>query len=183
LIFLKNPALKFVLLFIPSVVLWFTFYTYAYKIDMLFGFNFDSLTLISKILSQQSNFILNAIGFNATTEVEGKIVISKVLNYNYNHGVWIGEPCNGVKIFGLFSIFIMCFKGNIKSKFWFIPIGIITIHFLNVFRIATLAVIAAINPFLLNFNHNVTFQIIIYGTMLLLWFFWIKKFSKIKTRE
>ena len=165
------------------VTLWFTFYTYIYKLELLFGLNFDSLTFISKILSQQSNFILNAMGFDATTEVEGKIVISKVLNYNYNHGVWIGEPCNGVKIFGLFSIFIICFEGNFKNKLWFIPLGISIIHFLNILRIASLTIIAAINPYFLNFNHNVTFQISVYGIMLVLWFFWIKKFSKIKTRE
>ena len=182
-IFFKSPAIKFVLLFITLVTLWFTFYTYIYKLELLFGLNFDSLTFISKILSQQSNFILNAMGFDATTEVEGKIVISKVLNYNYNHGVWIGEPCNGVKIFGLFSIFIICFEGNFKNKLWFIPLGISIIHFLNILRIASLTIIAAINPYFLNFNHNVTFQISVYGIMLVLWFFWIKKFSKTKTRE
>ena len=181
-IFLKSPALKFVLLFIPLVVLWFSFYTYIYKIELLLGINFDSLTFISKILSEQSNFILNAMGFDAITEIEGNIIISKVLNYNYNHGVWIGEQCNGVKIFGLFSIFIICFEGTFKSKLWFIPLGILIIHFLNILRISSLTIIAAINPYLLNFNHNVTFQIIVYGTMFLLWYYWIKKFSKIKNR-
>ena len=48
---------------------------------------------------------------------------------------------------------------------------------------ASLTIIAAINPYFLNFNHNVTFQISVYGIMLVLWFFWIKKFSKTKTRE
>ncbi len=177
---LKSPAFKFILLFIPSVVLWLTFYTFIYKVDLLIGNNFDSLTFFSKILSHQSNYILNLIGFNAITEVQGNIVVSKILNYNYNHGVWIGEPCNGVKIFGLFSIFILCFKGNLTKKLWFIPFGIIIIHILNVLRIAVLTIISGVNPYWLNFNHNVTFQIIVYGTMFSLWLFWIKKFSEIK---
>ena len=183
LIFLKSPAFKFILLFVPSVVIWFTFYTYIYKIELLIETDFDSLTYISKILSQQSNYILSFFGFEATTEIQGNLVISKILNYKYNHGVWIGEPCNGVKTFGLFSIFILCFKGDTKNKLWFIPLGIILIHFLNVLRIATLTIIAAINPYWLNFNHNVTFQIIVYGTIFLLWFYWIKRFSKINSHE
>jgi exosortase family protein XrtF len=111
------------------------------------------------------------------------MVVSKILDYEYSHGVWIGEPCNGIKIFGLFAIFILCFKGSIKNKVWFISLGIIIIHILNILRIAVLSYIAAVNPNLLNFNHNITFQVLIYGAMFLLWFLWIKRFSNTSKNE
>lgn len=179
----NNPSLKFIILFIPSILLWFAFYHYLYKIDLIINPNFDSLTYFSKVLSKQSNSILEFFGFSTSTEINGKMVVSKILEYKYSHGVWIGEPCNGIKIFGLFAIFILCFKGNIKNKVWFITLGIVIIHILNIIRIAILSYIAAVNPILLNFNHNITFQVLIYGAMFVLWFLWIKRFSNTSKNE
>ena len=174
---LKNKAQKFVVFFIPSLILWFTLYHYIYRIDFLISPDYDSLTNFSKSLSYQSNFILERFGLSTSTEIHGDMVVSKILNYEFTHGVWIGEPCNGIKIFGVFSIFILCFKGKIINKLWFIPIGICIIHLLNIIRISILTYIAAIDPSWLNFNHNITFQIIVYGAMFCLWLIWIKKFS------
>ena len=176
---LKNKAQKFVVFFIPALILWFSFYHYIYKIDYLVSSDFDSLTIFSELLSNQSNFILEIFGLSTSTEIHGDMVVSKILNYEYNHGVWIGEPCNGIKIFGVFTIFILCFSGKAINKLWFIPLGIYIIHFLNILRISILTYIAAIDPNWLNFNHNITFQIIVYGSMSGLWLIWIKKFSNV----
>ena len=46
---------------------------------------------------------LEIFGFITKTEIHGEHIVAKILNYEYTHGVWIGEPCNGIKIFGLFS--------------------------------------------------------------------------------
>jgi exosortase family protein XrtF len=105
------------------------------------------------------------------------MVITKILDYPYNHGVWIGEPCNGIKVFGLFSIFVIAFKGKIINKIWFIIIGIFLLHIINVIRVAILTYISAVNPYILDFNHNITFQLIIYGAILSLWYIWISQFS------
>ncbi len=149
-------------------------------VDSLFGSSFDSLLKFSEILAKQSNFILSVLGFNTMLEIHGDMVVTKLVNYPYSHGVWIGEPCNGIKIFGLFSIFIICFRGKFLNKLWFIVVGVFILHLLNIFRIASLTYIAAIQPKWLNFNHNITFQILVYGTMGILWLVWIKKFSSIK---
>ena len=141
------------------------------------GINFSLLTGFSKLLSVQSNFILSIFNFQTSIEIHGDMVVAKILGYPYSHGVWIGEPCNGIKIFGLFTIFILSFKGDIKRKIIFIPIGIAILHFLNILRIAILTYISATNPYILDFNHNITFQLFIYGSMLALWYLWITKFS------
>ena len=150
-----------------------------YKINFVFSSDssVDLLNYISIILAEQSNFILNSFGFNTLIEVQNEIVITKIIGNDFDHGVWIGEPCNGVKLFGVFSIFIIAFPGRLKSKIWFIPIGILIIHFANVIRIAILTVISSNNPKILDFNHNVTFQVIIYSIILILWFVWINKYA------
>ena len=106
------------------------------------------------------------------------MVITKILDYPFSHGVWIGEPCNGIKVFGIFIIFIVSFKGKIFNKIWFILSGVLILHIINIIRIAILTYISAVNPYILNFNHNITFQLIVYLSMLGLWYLWIIKLSK-----
>ena len=178
--FLKQPATKFISFFLIGLIVWFSCYHYLYKFDLIFGNSFDSLLKFSEILANHSNSLLGFLGFEPLLEIHGDMVVTKLANFPYSHGVWIGEPCNGVKIFGVFSIFINCFKGKVFNKIWFSFTGIVILHFLNVVRIAALTYIAAVQPTWLNFNHNITFQIIVYGTMGLLWIIWIKKFSSSK---
>ena len=180
---LKSPEFKFLITFIPLIIFWFFLYHHLYKLDSVFGINYSLLTEFSKLLSFQSNFILSIFNFQTSTEIHGDMVVAKILGYPYSHGVWIGEPCNGIKIFGLFSIFILSFRGDLIKKLIFIPIGILIIHFLNIIRIALLTYISAVNPYILDFNHNITFQLFIYGSMLALWYLWIIKFSKVKSHE
>ena len=180
---LKSPEFKFLITFIPLIITWYFTYHYLYKIDDLLNFDSELLTGFSKILSSQSNFILSIFNFQTSIEIHGDMVVAKLIDYPYSHGVWIGEPCNGIKVFGLFAIFILSFKGDLIKKLIFIPIGILIIHFLNVIRIALLTYISAVNPYILDFNHNITFQLFIYGSMLALWYLWIIKFSKVKSYE
>ena len=181
--YLKKPEFKFLITFIPLIITWYFTYHYLYKIDDLLNFDSDLLTGFSKILSSQSNFILSIFNFQTSFEIHGDMVVAKIIDYPYSHGVWIGEPCNGIKVFGLFAIFILSFKGDLIKKLIFIPIGILIIHFLNIIRIALLTYISAVNPYILDFNHNITFQLLIYGSMLALWYLWIIKFSKVKSHE
>ncbi len=178
----SSPESNFLLKFIPLIIIWFFSYFYIYKIDSLLNLNLNFLTEFSKLLCSQSNFILSIFNFNTIIEIHGDMVVTKILDYPYSHGVWIGEPCNGIKIFGVFSIFIIAFKGKIINKIWFIPLGILILHVLNILRISILTYLSATNPFILDFNHNITFQLIIYAAILCLWYNWIIKFSFFKMK-
>ena len=171
-----NPSSRFLVLFIPLVIIWFISYHLIYGITFT-NVEHDILTSFSAILAKQANFLLELLGFETSVEIHGDMVVSKILKYQYQHGVWIGEPCNGIKIFGVFSIFILCLGSRWIYKLLFIPVGIFILHLLNVMRVASLTYIAAVNPSILDFNHNITFQIIIYSAMLLLWLFFIRKFT------
>jgi exosortase family protein XrtF len=95
-----------------------------------------------------------------------------------NQGVWIGSACNAISLFALFSIFVIAFPGSWKKKFWFIPLGIVVIHCLNILRVCALAMISYYNNDLLAFNHSYTFTIIVYGCIFALWFWWVNRYSK-----
>ncbi len=92
-----------------------------------------------------------------------------------NRGIWIGDQCNGFKLFSIFSVFIIAFPGNWKKKLWYIPLGLIIIHLANVIRIMCLVLINNYYPRFLDFNHLYTFTIFVYSIIFLLWYLWAKK--------
>ena len=76
----------------------------------------------------------------------------------------IGAPCDGVVLYALFIFFILAFPGSVKHKLWFIPLGALSVFYLNVLRIVGLAIIMDINEEWLAFNHDYTFTIIVYAS-------------------
>jgi len=184
--YFKNPFFRFILIFSGLAVLWFSFYYNIYQIDDLFSSdsnNFDLQKSISVSLAKYSNLFVSLIGYEPTLDQTTGYVITAIEGTYYNHGIWIGEPCNGIKVFGLFSIFIIAFPGSWKKKAWFIPLGILIIHTANAIRIAVLTIISAENPDALNFNHNITFQVIVYGLIFLLWYWWVQKLSDLSIKK
>jgi len=87
-------------------------------------------------------------------------------------GVQIGAPCDGVALFALFAIFILAFPGPISRKAWFIPAGIALLHLANIGRVVVLTRIQATSPEWLEFNHDYTFTVLIYGLVFALWYLW-----------
>jgi len=94
-----------------------------------------------------------------------------------SHGVLIGYPCNGLELFALFTGFVMAYPGTIIKKLWFIPLGIISIHILNLFRVIGLALLSYYAPEKLEFNHTYTFTFLIYTYVFMLWMLWALKLS------
>jgi len=173
---MKNPFFRFIVVFTILIILWFGFYENIYELEPIFGV--DIQRQVSLKLANLSNWFVAKFGFTPSLSTNTDYVITSLVGDYYGQGVWIGEPCNGIKVFGLFSIFIIAFEGSWKDKIWFIPLGLLLLHFINAIRIALLTIIAAKYPDLLDFNHNITFQIIVYGVVFFLWYIWVNKFSK-----
>ena len=93
-------------------------------------------------------------------------------------GLDIGDACNGISLFALFTGFIICYPGKLHAKLFYIPFGIITIFLFNVIRVSSLAIIYLYSPTSLDFNHTYTFTIIIYSYIFILWMFWVNRFGK-----
>ena len=170
---LKNPFIKFIITFAVLVIIWFSFYENIYNL-----FENDIQRAISIKLAQHSTYFVKIFGYTPILDTTTDFVITSVEGNYINHGVWIGEPCNGLKVFGLFSIFIIAFQGKWVHKLWYIPLGVFILHIANAIRIAILTIISAENPSILNFNHNITFQILVYSIVFGLWYIWVNKYSK-----
>jgi exosortase family protein XrtF len=109
--------------------------------------------------------------------------IYRTMGIDGSNGVWIGDSCNGLTLFAIFSIFIIAYPGPWKKKLWFIPMGILIVHVMNVIRIAALALIAYHKQEWLDFNHTYTFTFIVYFVIFLLWMWWVNKFASSQVQK
>ena len=114
--------------------MWFISYHLIFTITFNNG-EYDILTSFFFLLAKQANYLLESMGFDTDIEIHGDMVVSKILNYNHQHGVWIGEPCNGIKYLVFLAYSFYALK-NWINKLWFIPLGIVLLHFINVIRVA-----------------------------------------------
>jgi len=169
--FLKNPLFRFVLTAAGSYFLWYVLYESWLKPYS----NLDEWVISHIVAHAKSG--LSFLGYHLT----------ETPNMAWNHiaiegtgGVLIGAPCDGIILFTLFSIFVVAFPGSLKHKLWFIPLGILSIHIVNVMRVIALAVIVSIDESWLSFNHDYTFTILTYAWVFTLWVIWVKRFSPLR---
>jgi exosortase family protein XrtF len=132
--------------------------------------------LVINDTSLWSVWLLEVFGYPTFLEDNATI---RTIGIDGTHGLWIGDPCDGIALFALFVFFIVAYPGRWLHKLWFIPAGITLIHFLNIIRITLLCIILKAHPDWLEFNHTYLFQVLMYGFVFLLWFAWIRWFSKI----
>lgn len=186
--FLKNRVVVFLSLAILLFTVW--HFSYYYLINPHTGID----KAISLNLAEISNQLLCWMGYDSVVDyypTEEYIIVR--MQDSWLPGVRIGDPCNGLNLFGLFAVVLIAFPTSFKRKYrinlhklWYIPLGILLIHIVNVIRVAVLAIIASYNYEALNFNHDVTFKVITYSFIFLLWYLWIKQYSgfnKIETKE
>src|SRR6185295_7007817 len=104
----------------------------------------------------------------------------RVVGVDGSGGLWIGDSCNGITLFSLFAVFIIAYKGKVKTKILYILLGILSIQLLNVLRVTGLAILDTHSRAWTEFNHTYTFNILIYGYIFFLWMLWVNKYAVIK---
>lgn len=123
-----------------------------------------------------SDFFLQLLGYKTFLSLSDYDF--QVIGIDGSNGVWVGSNCNAITLFTLFSVFIIAYPGRQKNKIWFIPLGILAIHILNLARVISLALISYYWPQYLSFNHTYTFTFLIYAFIFFLWLVWVQKFSQ-----
>jgi len=133
---------------------------------------------ITNSVAKQTQFLLNTVGFDAKIEQHPEEVSVKLF-INEKYVSRIIEGCNSISIIILFCSFVIAFSSNFKSTFLFILIGSLFIYVVNIIRIVIISIALYQFPQYEYILHDILFPLIIYGFTFLLWFIWIKKFSKI----
>lgn len=161
----KNPFIRFVATALLLYALWYALYElWLHPQRSLELLIVDNLILLS-------SGILKLLGY--------QLITAPVLNENIRigidgtYGLYIADSCAGITLFALFTGFIIAYPGPIIKKLIFIPLGLVTIHLINVLRITGLCIITFHAPEYLDFNHHYTFTIIVYIYVFLLWVLWV----------
>lgn len=148
-------------------------FTYDYIISPYTPLDF---WLINSIIDS-SEKLLQIMGY---TLLESNLLYQYHMGIEGTSGVVIGNPCDGLSLFILFTAFLVIFKGKWWFKLLFISGGIMIIHFLNVIRVSSLALIVKYAPGSLDFHHSYTFTLFVYACIFLLWVLRIKIYQKRK---
>ncbi len=164
----ENNIYRFLFLAGSLYVLWLLCYYFIIKEYT----NWDYL--LNSNLANISQVFFSWFDITSVIEEESEHVILLLDSGNYR-GIWIGDECNGFKLFSIFSIFILAFPGKKVHKLWYIPLGLVVIHLANVIRVMALVLINNHYPQYLDFNHLYTFTIFVYAIIFLLWYIWAKK--------
>ncbi len=166
----RDPLLRFLSVSVLLYAGWYLLYSFIihpwHRVDRAV---IDGLIALSGLLLRALGYTLIPEPINAehlrTIGVEG------------GHLLWIGDPCSGLSLFAVFLVFIIAYPGPWRHKLWFAALGVLTIHLINALRVAALCVIVSIDYEWLNFNHDYTFYVIVYGWVFLLWYLWVKRFA------
>lgn len=89
--------------------------------------------------------------------------------------VEISAGCSGFKQFyQVFTLFLL-FQGPWKHKLWYIPLAMLVMHLVNIFRIVTLSWIVVWNAEYWQFSHDYILRPLFYVFVFGLWVIWVEK--------
>ena len=128
---------------------------------------------MAQLVYNQSTWVdQHILGLNLVKE--GRLML-----FENGTGIRINGSCSGDKQILQLALLLLIFPGKWKTKFWFIPLGIILIHATNVLRIVLLSLVAICRPEWMEIVHDTVlrgmFYIVIFGIWLL--------FVKLSERE
>lgn len=168
---LKNPMIRFMLkagivYVVWELLNWFQMHNDVFhKIWMgMHGTVRDNIVVMSSWLLRSMNYEL--IQYNEVIIIKGSA------------GVAVGPACVGFGLLFGFAGLILSYHGSIKSKMWFIPLGLLGIHTINILRIVILAIISHINNDWVDFNHKYVFNTIIYIFIFFMFTWWVRFVEK-----
>ncbi|TAE87021.1 MAG: hypothetical protein EAY81_04715 [Bacteroidetes bacterium] len=165
---INKQLLRFLFLTGITYVLWLVTYEFFIKPS---GF-IDHL--ITENISYFICLFLDWLGYPSHYNIAQHVGETYIfLNQNTFPLIRVGASCNGLELLVLFSIFIVFFPGKITTKAWYIPLGLLVIHALNIFRNTMLTLMEIHQSIYFEFFHRYVFIFMVYGVIFLLWMWWV----------
>jgi exosortase family protein XrtF len=168
-----KPFLLFLAKFFLSYLLLTTVYQFYLSQFDTDKFETDGFTNVVSHQVVQTLSLVEKDVFSNPNKTESSVNVF----YKQKWVVRIIEGCNALSVIILFISFIIAFSGKWKHTILFILFGIISIHFFNVMRIASLCLAIYHLPTYSKFLHDVVFPLVIYGLVFILWIVWVNKYS------
>ena len=175
---MKNYLIQYkpFLLFLGKFFICYLLLTIVYNM-YLNSFGHNQMDLITKFVATNTEYILKILD-NQSYLIAHKNNLYYQIFYKQIYVARIIEGCNGISVIVLFLSFVFAFSRKWKPTLFFMLMGSLIIYTLNVFRIVLLSVLLFHFPQYEQILHAVVFPLIIYGTVFILWVFWVNKFFR-----
>ena len=148
-----------------------SFYPFARQVETLF-------TKASLLLFNQSVWVLTNV-FHTTIGTEGQTIWVN----SHQAYVDVSPDCTSLKQWMHWLFIMLVFPGPWKQKLWFIPLGLIIIQFINVFRVVGLALMIIPWPQHFHFFHDYIFKTLFYFGIFMMWVVWVEFFTIPKNKK
>lgn len=140
----------------------------------------NSFKGLAFIVFKQSQWVLQALGTDVSFFDELTILgkpWKNVIYYAENNGfVAVNRSCSGLKQLYQWLFLMLLYPGPWKQKAWFIPLGLVIVHIVNVFRIISMTFVTINIPQHWDLMHDNVLRPFFYVVMFALWVWWNEKF-------
>lgn len=136
---------------------------------------------VTRLVTIQSISCLNLTGVDASAE-DHQSRPSIAITEDGKNVISVFEGCNGINVLIIFVAFVVAFGGSGKTMAWFIPVGIVLIHVVNLLRIGLLYYTARHYESWFYYVHKYFFTAILYVIVFLLWGLWVVKYNKVSVK-
>lgn len=180
-------AFKDVIIFMSILLVFHILWRLFIKDLFSVQFIYDSAYWLAGKVFVASVWVLDVFNVNVTSfdelAIAGKVRYN-VIYYAENNGyVYVNRSCSGLKQFYQWFFLILLYPGPWKHKLWFLPMGLVIIHIVNIFRIVSMTFVTMTIPQHWDFMHDYVLRPFFYVVMFFLWVWWNEKFylkSKLK---
>lgn len=168
-----NPFYRFFLNGFILFVLWYIFYNFFRYIGFIHMFYEFIIFHLTSSLLYASEGVLNLFGYKCEV-----IPSDLVIRITGSGGIKLERGCLGRNLMFLYAGFVVAFPGSVKTKLWYVPLGLAIIYVLNIARISGLSISLyhSYENYFRYHNHEV-FNYSVYAMIFVMWVIWIKKFG------
>ena len=146
---------------------WRTFKYFGEKDDnFLWGGWFWLKNVLGDSVTASAAYLLTEAGYELT-------YYKRLITVEGSSGIYFADLCLGIAPMVIFSGFILSYGNNWKNKLWFIPLGVLLIHGINIFRMIALILIQVHYPRYFKLAHEYVYVVVTYGIIFLLVIWWM----------
>lgn len=138
-----------------------------------FGMNISApFNLMADHVAHVTARVLQLVGYNISLSADN------VVRHDNNVAVHVVWACTGLKQAYIFVCIIAFYRGTLKNKLWFIPLGLLVVYLFNIFRIVAITALIKEHPEWFYILHEHVFKYLFYVIIFGMWILWEEVVSK-----
>jgi exosortase/archaeosortase family protein len=139
---------------------------------LLYGLVFKHYHLLDpQLTSFTGETIIRILHFLYSNQHPGIIYtdLGAKISLNDREVLYLGDACNGLDLYVLFTGFIMCVPMDVKKMTRYVVVGILCIFVLNIVRCLALIYLYDHQSSYTDIAHHYIFQLIVYAAIFMVW--------------